>query len=235
VGPHDDDHGLSGETDSFKNDDDDDDEMDLSRFYYWSQDRESVTVRILLLPSSDDNDALVSSYYDVQLTAPLAYRDRNVSSLAAPNSQRLTIRRRCRNKKSGDNSDIIILDRVLAYAVHLAEDDDEDGTVDWCIQPLSKDDMVGGAVVHDDDHCRVLILTLLKATPMVGVHVWWQRLFIDEPDRDESGDSIARRARQARFQSTWEQAHKEFRTNQGPKKKNTWPAGKVLGELGASK
>jgi hypothetical protein len=175
-------------------------------------------VRILLLPSSDDNDAIVSSYYDVQLTAPLAYRDRNVSSLAAPNSQRLTICRLCRNKKSGDISDTIILDRVLAYAAQLAEDEDEDGTVDWCIQPLSKDDMVGGAVVvNDDDHCRVLILTLLKAKPMVGVHVWWQGLFIDEPDRDESGDPIARRARQEQFQSTWERAHEEFRTNLGQK------------------
>jgi hypothetical protein len=154
--------------------------------------------------------------------------------LTAPHSQRLTILRRNKQKSSGDKSDIM-LNRILAYAVHLAEDDDEDGTVDWCIQPLSKNDMVGALVGNDDDHCRVLILTLRKATPMVGVHVWWQRLFIDEPDRDESCDPMARRTRQAQFQATLEQAHEEFRTNLGPKKKNTWPAGKVLGELGASK
>jgi hypothetical protein len=206
-----DDYGRNGENDDIKTNDDDDNEMDLSKFYYWSQDRDTVTVRILLLPSNDSN---ARASYDVQLTAPLAYRDRNVSSLAAPGSQRLTIRRH-NNRKSDDSE--IILDRVLAYAVHLAEDDDDDGTVDWCIQPLTKDDMVGGAVVNNDDPCRVLILTLRKATPMVGVHVWWQRLFVDEPDRDESSDPIARRDRQEQFQATWERAHEEFRTNLGQK------------------
>jgi hypothetical protein len=227
--------------------DDDDDEKDLSKFYFWSQDRDTVTLRIPLpagggggdtttttVQNSSSSSASSSSSssafsYTVQLTAPLSYRDRHLSSLAVPGSQRLTIDqspKRLSSSSTGNNSDnhnnniaipddngssggattsIRLLDQVLAYAVHLAEDDDDnDNTVDWSILPWPS---------IDDDHYKVLIITLYKATPMLNVHVWWQRLFVDEMARDEAHDPMARQHQKVQFQTMWEQAHEQFRAN----------------------
>jgi hypothetical protein len=143
----------------------------------------------------------------------LSYRDRHLSSLTVPGRQRLMIDQSPKRSSSCNNdsgtSTIRLLDQVLAYAVHLAEDDDDDNTVDWSIQqpwPLS---------IHNDDDGarRVLVITLHKAVPMVNVHVWWKRLFVNEIDRDESNDPIARKQQQAQFKTTWEQAHEQFRAN----------------------
>jgi hypothetical protein len=120
--------------------------------------------------------------------------------------QKSAYKRSCNNNNATTGTTtttIRWLDQVLAYAVHLAEDDDDDDdTVDWSIQPWPS--------IDDDDHYKVLIITLHKATPMANVHVWWQRLFVNELARDESHDPIARHQQQAQFKTMWEQAHEHF-------------------------
>jgi hypothetical protein len=80
----------------------------------------------------------------------------------------------------------------LKYSVTI---DDEDPSVDW--------EIING------ERGRVVAFTLIKKSPIPGSLIWWNRLFIGDPEIDTS--KIPGRVGTIGTSDAWEQAHEMFR------------------------
>jgi len=168
-----------------------------SRNLYWAQDRYAVTLRLELRGMEKVRSVCVEGI--------LPYRDR----WSAVGSTKLKLS--CTS--SADS--LVLLEGDLPHPVHLAEEDSDDGLVDW-------------SVVEADHQpqSRFLTITLHKAVPMQGLSVWWRRplMRFSEADLDSvrrgsshssssSASAVASDSKGAsgEFLEAWEEAHKIFR------------------------
>jgi hypothetical protein len=186
-----------------------------NRNLYWSQDRYTVTLRLEL--PSDTNEKVRS----VGVEGILPYSDRWMAvGTAKPRLSCVSA--------NGE----MLLEGELPHPVHLAEEDSDDGLVDWSV--------VGGNHNHNNEpgQHRFLTITLHKAVPMQGLSVWWRRPLMGFPEvdldavrsgttntsRDDHGLSSSSSSSSGtkgdtskEFLEAWEEAHKIFR--EGKQKK----------------
>lgn len=153
---------------------------------HWTQDRYSVTMRVV---------APEHISFCVKVEGILPYVDRNCAATTA-SSPRLVVSRK--DKKSASEQ-TVWFQGDLPHAVHLAQDEEED--VDWTVERING--------------VPCLTLTLYKATPMVGVFVWWKRPLVQCPEIEWRSETDANSS----FQQAWEEAHEQFKTNVANKKK----------------
>lgn len=149
----------------------------------WSQDRDSVTLRVLI-PAEQSTKA-----WQVTLRGRLSYADRHVGVGSAAAAM-LEIR----HAQHG----VLLPPTALPHVIHKAqgEDDEDDASVDWAIER----DATGRAYIA---------VTLYKAAPMAGVVVWWNRPFVGAEEIEMSWRTTDGAA--ANFQQVWDQAHEQFR------------------------
>ena len=150
----------------------------------WSQDRDSVTLRVLI-PAEQSTKA-----WQVTLRGRLSYADRNVGVGSAAAAM-LEIR----HAQHG----VLLPPTALPHAIHKAQgehDEDDDASVDWTIER----DAAGRAYIA---------VTLCKAAPMAGVVVWWNRPLVGAEEIEMSWRTTDGAA--ANFQQVWDQAHEQFR------------------------
>lgn len=172
-------------------------EHKIKRKLYWAQDRYSVTLRLELRKEEKVGSVIVEGI--------LPYSDR--WSAVGSTKPRLV----CRSS-SADN--VTLLEGELPHPVHLAEEDSDDGLIDWTV-----------TAVAADEH-RFLVITLHKAVPMQGLSVWWRRPLMEFPEADldavrgsgnssggsgASGTLSGGGAASKDFLEAWEEAHKIFR------------------------
>lgn len=164
-----------------------------NRQLFWSQDRCSVQLRLELLPTEK-----VSS---VQVDGIFSYADRHcavgdVTSDQSTSKCHLRILGKPNVPTSTEPNEPypVILEGDLPHPVHLAQDDDE---IDWTIDQ--------GTVGR-----RFVLVTLLKAVPMIGLFLWWKRPLLDFPEIVIE-DNAQRSAASKEFLQAWEQAHQQFR------------------------
>lgn len=175
------------------------------RSLYWAQDRYTVTLRLELR----DTEKIRS----VGVEGILPYSDRWMAvGTAKPRLSCVST--------NGE----ILLDGELPHPVHLAEEDSDDGLVDWSV-----------VAVKDNEHQqRYLVITLHKAVPMQGLSVWWRRPLMGFPETDldvvrggtsntitgnvngssdlgSSSSSGTKGDTSREFLESWEEAHKIFR------------------------
>ena len=160
------------------------------RKLYWAQDRYSVTYRLELRKGEKVRSVVVEGI--------LPYSDR--WSAVGSTKPRLV----CHSAESG-----IFLEGELPHPVHLAEEDSDDGLIDWTV-----------ADNKDNNDGRFLTITLHKAVPMQGLSVWWRRPLTKFPESDleavRGGGNVGSSgttngAASKDFLEAWEEAHKIFR------------------------
>lgn len=190
---------LSDQNDNDGGDDDDNDDNTTAVIrrlsYYWSQDRLTVNVRILL--EYDDHHHRdvrkpQQQRWDCTVENILPYRDRQAAVMGSSSPQRLVV--------TCDGN--ILLQGHLSHPVYLA---DEEDTVDWSIEQYDSNDDDGDKAVH----CRYLLVTLYKATPFAGMAIWWKKV-LQEEDQEIALDWVKSNSA---FQEAWEEAHEQFRAN----------------------
>ena len=173
---------------------------DRNRNLYWSQDRYSVYIRVELHPGE--------AIERVHVDGILPYLDRHCATGSHKHHLSITGSRTSPpDLPSATNQVFNILQGDLPHPVHWSQEDDSEAqTLDWEIQrhPL-------------DFKRRFVSITLHKATPMVGLFVWWKCPLVqfDPPmageqnyqDKEIPGNSNA-------FLDAWEEAHQIFRESQ---------------------
>lgn len=167
--------------------------------YYWSQDRMSVQLRFLVVKSSSLRTA-----FEVSVRNILPFADRYHAIMnTSQQPQRLVITQKppssCTSSCVDDTdtaksttTTTILLEGDLAHPVHSAEEED---TVDWSVE-------------HHGDLCYILV-TLFKATPMMGLTLWWKKMFLQQGAEIELSWVEPNSA----FQQAWDQAHQNFRAS----------------------
>lgn len=160
---------------------------DPKRRLYWAQDRYSVTLRLELVGGEKVRSV------DVEGILPYSDRWSAVGSI----KQRIS----CISTATE-----VLLDGELPHPVHLAEEDSEDGVLDWSVEDSNS---------VDGKRYRFLAVTLHKAVPMQGVSLWWRRPLSEFPEaeidavRGDDGSSPSSNSKD--FVVAWEEAHKLFR------------------------
>jgi len=172
--------------------------------FYWCQDRSIVEIRLAFpstlfspksirvrvvgaLPYVDRNSAVGRGHHDDDV-ADNDYDDNddNVdmmerSSLISSSSYgsiEVTSHNSSSSSSSSSTSTTILLAGKLPRPIHLHENDDD---IDYNIEdyPLDNINEDNGLCVIKCD--RVLVITLPKATPMVGMTIWWDRPLVGYP------------------------------------------------------
>ena len=148
----------------------------------WTQDRESVTLRFLVPAKSTVQG------WNVQVTGRLSYANRKVG-VSTDVKPSLHIFQRGTNY-------VLLPKTALPFPIHCAQDDDSDenDSVDWNIERSASNE-------------AYITIHLLKASPMDGVVLWWNRPLegaeeIDMPWRSTQASSD--------FQQAWDEAHRQF-------------------------
>lgn len=173
--------------------------------YYWSQDRAAVHVRIPLVPVETTAAEACKISYHVSVSHILSYAERYHAVMSSSNEpQRLVITAQQQQQQQGSaatpttpTETTILLQGNLMHPVHLAEEDEEDvNTVDWSIE-------------HHPDEGRYILVSLSKATPVMGMTLWWKKLLQENSTEIE----LTWVERNTAFQQAWDQAHEQFRAS----------------------
>jgi len=172
------------------------------RLLYWCQDRYSVTLRVEL-PSEHS--------WTCEVTNFLPFDDRYRAVGSPEHAPHLVIRRQqpkgeIKPSSSTENRGDILLESDFAYPIHAEEDSGE--SADWSIEKLAQGK-------------KFMAVTVLKATPMEGITLWWKRPLVDCKEieltwRSEEGKNNA-------FAQAWDDAHKTFREKAGTRKRMPLP------------
>jgi hypothetical protein len=179
---------------------------------HWSQDRLTVTIRVRLPSSCDEDvDKKISHQqgggrYLCTVSRMLPYGRRDSA----------VIQERCRlmiaDRWKGGSGGAVVVDGVLPHPVHANQDidkdvddvagDDDDQVVDWVIERL-----------HDDatgTDAKWIEICLNKASPMSGLTLWWKQPFVDASEIAVEGLPASSASSQASFASAWKEAHEQF-------------------------
>ncbi|CAB9500377.1 expressed unknown protein [Seminavis robusta] len=169
---------------------------------YWSQDRQSVCLRLSLPTTS-----LKGKDIRVQLQGVRRYADRNCAvGSESPSSIRVT------TTCTADSQ--VLLEGEFPHFIHAAEDDDDfvDAETPYCSSDWAIDRTTGDAAYW--------VMTLLKAVPMDGMTIWWRRPLTQFDEMEPTTTNTSTEKSQA-FQAAWEEAHRQFKDKM--KQKQTIP------------
>jgi len=166
---------------------------------YWSQDRYEVVLSI------DFNSSKIGSRnIRVKVTGAFSYEDRHCATVSNG--------KKAQNGKGTVtvwNNMAVLLKGELSHFIHLAEG--EEG-VDWEIDTSSASK-------------KLIRITLLKALPMQGLTIWWNRPLMNFPEinvadiecRCNMGSTVKNRVNmvdrkdsQGKMKEVWEEAHGLF-------------------------
>lgn len=179
---------------------------------YWSQDRYEVVLRTKL-PS----EVLTKSVRIAIDGKVHRYDDRHCATLDKVGI-RVTATRPTGAAKDDNNNnkqlsnELVLLEGTLSYPIHYPQDHDADtDTLDWTIESVSSSlssssslSPVPGSL--SDTTQRFFCLTLLKASPMHEVTLWWKKTFeeidetVESPSAGKAND----------WKGAWDEAHKLF-------------------------
>ena len=163
--------------------------------YYWSQDRDTVTIRIPI-----PNDKQQYSCWNCTVEPILSYRDRQCAVMTTPQTLVVTYRRFWGSTST--SSTTTWLEGTLSRPVHLADEDED--TIDWTIQEVPQSSAAAPL--------RYLCVTLLKATPMPGLTLWWTQCLPQyEPREIDLTDTTTSSSKSRAWTEAWEEAHEQFR------------------------
>jgi hypothetical protein len=114
-----------------------------------------------------------------------------------------------------------VLEDTLAHPVYSPEDYDED-EVDWSIQNYSRTSstVVKSSGENNDTNTnespdlfpfeKYILITLYKATPMMGMTFWWKRCLLSETKDATIVHNSNEIQRKQAFQKVWDEAHEQF-------------------------
>ena len=184
--------------------------------YFWSQDRIMVHIRIPIQSHQ-------KLKYHVHVSNLLSYPDRHCATITTDSAkQRLVVTSSSLqgDSQSKKNDTVVVLEGTLTYPVYVPEDYDDD-EVDWSVQncsvPMSSSNNHGETDESNTDGTRLcrfekyILITLYKATPMMGMTIWWKRCLTSETNNativhNNINDTEQRLA----FQKAWDEAHEQF-------------------------
>jgi hypothetical protein len=146
---------------------------------FWTQDRQIVTLRFRVPSDRTSKDWKVSA------KGMLKYADRNVGVSSEKPILKIA------------QGDFVLVEKALPRHIHGPQDADkkEESAVDWTIERSLE--------------VAYVTVTLLKAAPMDGVVVWWNRPL--EGAAEISMDWRESSASATGFQQAWDEAHDRFR------------------------
>ena len=167
---------------------------------FWRQDRHEAVLSITF-----DHLKIASRDIHLEVKGALSYKDR----FAAVGGNRTTDKDdEASNSKGEINvrtaNGSLIFKGDLAYAIHLPEGEEE---VDWEI-----DATYPGK--------KMIQITFLKALPMQGLTIWWNKPVMDYPEidvlkdiegRSSENNDASSQSKQQKMKATWDEAHRMFR------------------------
>jgi hypothetical protein len=180
--------------------DDDDDECGITRLY-WSQTRETVSIRIEVPAHTRARNVQVLLHGAVSVPQQQHHHDRTTTTSAAvawtqPRpTLKITTTATATRQEDATSQRMVLLEGTLAYPVYVEE---EDG-LDWTLESA-----------HEK---KYIVVTLDKVTPAAGMTLWWTRpiegimeeVVHPQLDRRHGGGSS--------FPQAWKEAHEQFREN----------------------
>jgi len=170
-------------------------------YVQWSQDRYEVVIRIYV-----DVTQVSRKDIRVKLEGAVPYHQRfsAISSSLEDGIGKLTVYA----------SDRLLFEGTLPYPVHIPEDSIDDGELDWSLIESAKP----MAIQLTPQESKFLQITLHKATPMHGVHVWWSQPFNHFPTIDvtsivdrKKSHTLEAKSTSGAESSVWDEAHSLFR------------------------
>jgi hypothetical protein len=175
----------------------DDDECGITRLY-WSQTRETVSIRIEVPAHTRARNVQVLLHGAVSV--PHHHHDRTTTTSAAvawtqPRPTLKITTTATTRQDDATSQRMVLLEGTLAYPVYVEE---EDG-LDWTLESA-----------HEK---KYIVVTLDKVTPAAGMTLWWTRpiegimeeVVHPQLDRRNGGGSS--------FPQAWKEAHEQFREN----------------------
>jgi hypothetical protein len=190
---------------------------------HWSQDRLTVTIRVRL-PSSRDEDLDMLSKSKLAVTTTSKQQQQGGRYLCTvshmlPYGRRdsAVSQERCRlrivDRWWGGSDGGVVVDGELPHPVHANQDDNDDDKEvkagddmaqidDWVIQRIH-DDAAGTDV-------KWIEVSLNKASPMSGLTLWWKQPFVDAPEIPAERLPTSSSASSQAFASAWKEAHEQF-------------------------
>jgi hypothetical protein len=179
-----------------------DDECGITRLY-WSQTRETVSIRIEVPAHTRARNVQV--LLDRAVSVPQQHHDHHdrtttTTSAAVAWTQsrptlKITTTATTTRQEDATSQRMVLLEGTLAYPVYVEE---EDG-LDWTLESA-----------HEK---KYIVVTLDKVTPAAGMTLWWTRpiegimeeVVHPQLDRRNGGGSS--------FPQAWKEAHEQFREN----------------------
>ncbi len=192
---------------------------------FWSQDRHEV---IFYIPF--DGTQIPSRTIRVQVKGAFHYKDRfsavggnrpldadGNNTHGSKGELLVTTTATTTASSSSSTERIILFKGSFAYSIYLPEDEDE---VDWEIDATTE---------KNPNHSKLIKITLLKALPMQGLTIWWNKPFLGYPEIDVVKDIQDRDGKKTRnkdgnmndnttsaknheeMKAVWDEAHRMFR------------------------
>jgi hypothetical protein len=179
----------------------DDEECGITRLY-WSQTRETVSIRIEVPAHARARNVQV--LLDGAVSVPQQHHhhdDRTTTTSAAVTwtqsrpTLKITTTATATRQEDATSQRMVLLEGTLAYPVYVEE---EEG-LDWTLESA-----------HEK---KYIVVTLDKVTPVAGMTLWWTRpiegimeeVVHPQLDRRNGGGSS--------FPQAWKEAHEQFREN----------------------
>lgn len=207
--------------------------------YYWSQDRLSIILRFPLRHDNNTKNEKVEYIVSISDILPFSERFQAVSShpqclsihACAGNATAATTT----TKPSATRKVMLLLQGHLPHPVYLPEDEEE--TVDWSVerhaalkcpsklmqlQNQQSHICIGGndeqkssakeaaAFLDSEEDDRYIVVTMLKATPVPGMTLWWKKLFQEHDEEIPLTWLSDQQNGSSSFQRAWDEAHKQF-------------------------
>jgi hypothetical protein len=163
---------------------------------YWCQDRGTVTIRV---PLHDKKRK-----YRCHVSNMVSYVDRcNAVGFGTASDKSVNQQFEITATVVQEKQELSVLQGDLAYPAYLPEHEDD---VDWSIETTVAGD-------------KFMVVTLLKATPMIGLTLWWKKPLQQCPD--EINIDWTNNTDNNSFPKVWKQAHEQFKQNMQEKQKHS--------------
>jgi hypothetical protein len=213
----------SSKNDSSSNNSNEDNKDSHSIKIYWGQERHTVHVRIpvqsLLASSASNITQSQSIKWNCHVTNMIQYEDRFTAVGQHQSKQQLRI------TMITNQISIVVMDVTMYHPIYLPNDDDD---VDWTIEAITHngEDKYDNPMklvepYEKNNEKKYISLILYKATPMMGLTIWWKKPFIQcneetdikswKNDGDMKGNE---------FHKVWQEAHTQFLAKHSKKKKD---------------
>lgn len=170
---------------------------------FWSQNRYEVILSIVF-----DHNIISSRDICVKVFGGLSYNDR-FSAVGGTRQVTDDEKSDSMGKIQVKTKDgLVMFEGDLAYPIYFSEGEDEE--VDWEIE-----------TAKTIPEKKMVKVTLLKALPMQGLTIWWNKPVIDYPEIDvvkdidgrSRGEAVGGKtsSKQEQMKAAWDEAHRLFR------------------------